>query len=46
MHWTADNDYVLGTVIYVDDGVTLTIDPGTVVRGSQSLDPGVTTRER
>jgi hypothetical protein len=42
MHWTADNEYVLGTVIYVEAGVTLTIEPGTVVRGlPDSATPGV-----
>ncbi len=42
MHWTADNEYVLGTVIYVEAGVTLTIEPGTVVRGLPDADtPGV-----
>ncbi|HZM71448.1 MAG TPA: hypothetical protein VFB95_13905, partial [Candidatus Cryosericum sp.] len=41
-NWTADNEYVLGTVIYVEAGVTLTIEPGTVVRGMpDSLTPGV-----
>ncbi|HUD71921.1 MAG TPA: hypothetical protein VMQ62_08145, partial [Dongiaceae bacterium] len=42
MHWTADNEYVLGTVVYVEAGVTLTIEPGTVVRGMpDSTTPGV-----
>ncbi|HEV8201373.1 MAG TPA: hypothetical protein VGS03_15255, partial [Candidatus Polarisedimenticolia bacterium] len=42
MHWTADNEYVLGTVIYVEAGVTLTIEPGTVVRGLPDAEtPGV-----
>src|SRR6185503_11099754 len=42
MHWTADNEYILGTVIYVEAGVTLTIEPGTVVRGlPDSATPGV-----
>jgi hypothetical protein len=41
MNWTADNEYVLGTVIYVEGGVTLTIEPGTVVRGlPDTLTPG------
>lgn len=31
--WTADNEYVLDTVIFVRDGATLDIAPGTVVRG-------------
>ena len=39
--WTADNEYVLGTVIYVTNGATLTIEPGTVVRGlPDSATPG------
>ncbi|HZN04150.1 MAG TPA: hypothetical protein VFD06_11265 [Candidatus Polarisedimenticolia bacterium] len=41
-NWTADNEYVLGTVIYVEAGVTLTIEAGTVVRGlPDALTPGV-----
>ena len=31
-HWTADNDYLLDGVVYVTEGHTLTIDPGTVIR--------------
>jgi hypothetical protein len=31
--WTADNVYILDRVIYVRDGATLDIAPGTVVRG-------------
>jgi hypothetical protein len=31
--WTADNEYILDTVIFVKDGATLDIAPGTVVRG-------------
>ncbi|NJN64475.1 MAG: hypothetical protein HC882_06065 [Acidobacteria bacterium] len=31
--WTSDNTYILGGVIYVENGATLTIEPGTVVRG-------------
>ena len=31
--WTADNTYVLNGFVFVDDGATLTIEPGTVVRG-------------
>ena len=31
--WTADNDYILTEVIYVTNGATLTIEPGTVIRG-------------
>jgi hypothetical protein len=41
-NWTADNEYVLGTVIYVEAGVVLTIEAGTVVRGMpDTLTPGV-----
>ena len=39
--WTADQTYVLNGVIYVTNGATLTIEPGTVVRGRpDSLTPG------
>ncbi len=41
--WTADNEYVLTNPIYVTSGATLTIEPGTVVRGeptSGANDPG------
>ncbi|HEV8336111.1 MAG TPA: hypothetical protein VGR67_06845, partial [Candidatus Polarisedimenticolia bacterium] len=39
--WTADNEYLLETVIYVTNGATLTIEPGTVVRGwPDSMTPG------
>ncbi len=31
--WTANNEYVLADRIYVTNGSTLTIEPGTVVRG-------------
>ncbi len=31
--WYATNTYVLRTVVYVDNGATLTIEPGTVVKG-------------
>lgn len=33
--WTADNIYVLNGKVVVDDGVTLTIDAGTVIKGAQ-----------
>ncbi|MEZ4916129.1 MAG: hypothetical protein R2836_04000 [Chitinophagales bacterium] len=32
-HWTADNIYVLTKRVYVESGATLTIDPGTVIKG-------------
>jgi hypothetical protein len=43
--WTADNEYILTEVVYVTNGATLTIEPGTVIRGeSESAgganDPG------
>lgn len=31
--WTADNTYFLNGLVFVDDGATLTIEPGTVVKG-------------
>ena len=31
--WTANNEYLLDGLIFVNDGATLTIEPGTVVRG-------------
>lgn len=31
--WTRDNVYILGRVIFVAEGATLTIEPGTVIRG-------------
>ena len=31
--WTADNIYVLNGFVFVDDGETLTIEPGTVIKG-------------
>lgn len=29
--WTADNDYILGRPVFVKDGATLTIEPGTTI---------------
>ena len=37
--WTSDNTYILDTIIFVRDGATLTIEPGTVVRGEPAT-PG------
>jgi hypothetical protein len=34
--WTRDNVYILSRVIFVDNGATLTIEPGTIVRGITS----------
>ncbi len=31
--WTMENSYVLTEVVYVEDGETLTIEPGTVIKG-------------
>ncbi len=31
--WTADNEYTLDGLIFVEAGVTLTIEPGTVIKG-------------
>jgi hypothetical protein len=31
--WTADNDYLLTSQVFVRNGATLTIEPGTVVKG-------------
>ena len=42
--WTADNTYILTDIIYVKDGATLTIDPGTIIEGEAksagAFDPG------
>lgn len=43
--WTASNEYILTDIIYVRDGATLTIEPGTIIRGEPSsgtftFDPG------
>ncbi len=45
--WTADNVYILKEVIYVTNGATLTIEPGTVIRGEPAtLDLRPATRAR
>lgn len=31
--WTADNTYVLSGLVFVEDGESLTIEPGTVIKG-------------
>ncbi|MFN7967507.1 MAG: hypothetical protein U0V87_17670 [Acidobacteriota bacterium] len=36
--WTANNEYILTDVIYVTSGATLTIEPGTVIRGEPDAD--------
>jgi hypothetical protein len=38
--WTSENEYVLGQVIYVTNGATLTIEPGTVIRGEPESSEG------
>jgi hypothetical protein len=38
--WTADKTYLLNGVIYVTNGATLTIQPGTVVRGNAAVSGG------
>ena len=35
--WTANHKYVLDTVIYVRNNATLTIEPGTVVKGASAV---------
>lgn len=35
--WTANNTYLISGPIYVKDGATLTIEPGTVVRGNKTV---------
>jgi hypothetical protein len=35
--WTANNVYLLSGVVYVDNGATLTIEPGTIIRGQIAL---------
>lgn len=34
--WTADNYYLMDGIVIVEDGVTLTIEPGTIIRGKNS----------
>lgn len=41
--WTSDNEYLLDGLVFVDNNATLTIQPGTVVRGVR--DDRVTTGE-
>lgn len=35
--WTSNNVYKLSGIVYVNDGVTLTIQPGTVIRGDETV---------
>jgi hypothetical protein len=36
VHWTAGNKYLLKGYVYVTNGSTLTIDPGTVIKGDKA----------
>ncbi len=38
--WTSDNTYILTVPVYVKNGATLTIQPGTVIRGEPESSPG------
>ena len=38
--WTSDKTYLLNGIIYVTSGVTLTIQPGTVIKGNASVSGG------
>jgi hypothetical protein len=35
--WTSNNVYKISGIVYVNDGVTLTIQPGTVIRGDETV---------
>lgn len=35
-HWTADQQYLLKGYVYVTAGATLTIDPGTIIKGDKN----------
>jgi hypothetical protein len=37
--WTSDNVYILDTKIYVENNATLTIQPGTVIKGRPKANP-------
>jgi hypothetical protein len=39
-YWTADNEYLMDGSVYVEDGETLTIEAGTVIRGKQTPTTG------
>ncbi len=43
-HMTANNEYHLDGIVIVAPGVTLTIDPGTVIRGWNESDTGLANR--
>ncbi|TGE27290.1 T9SS type A sorting domain-containing protein [Hymenobacter metallicola] len=40
--WTKDNIYLLQGYVYVRSGATLTIDPGTIIKGDKAVTPGGT----
>lgn len=40
VNWTADNVYRLDTVVYVQDGAVLNIEPGTVIQGATEVTIG------
>jgi hypothetical protein len=39
--WTSANNYFLDGRVYVEPGATLTIEPGTVIKGKSSADPSL-----
>ncbi len=39
-HWIANNTYILDGLVFVNDGQTLTIDPGTVIKGKNGQGEG------
>jgi hypothetical protein len=41
--WSADNEYVLSGYVFVTSGATLTIEPGTVIKGEVSTGAGAAT---
>jgi len=40
--WTRDNVYILSRIIFVTNGATLTIEPGTIIRGVSDTLSGIT----
>ncbi|MBT8399586.1 MAG: hypothetical protein KJO98_03855, partial [Rhodothermia bacterium] len=41
--WTSNNEYLLDGLVFVDNGATLTIEPGTVIKGLEDIN--ITTGE-
>ncbi len=35
--WTSNNTYLISDIVYVSNGATLTIEPGTVIRGDENV---------